>query len=321
VEDYNDTKSVVNFVDCPWLCVSGFGAHIKSTRTTLIIQKKNSVEELPLGSVKNLLIIGGHTINSATIAHLAHNGTFVSFFESNGTPVGIIRPFGDKSDNETRKAQQGISRHRFASEMARASLKSRLVAIGNEQTKTGIDLYYEGEMQFLHKSLEEIDYLIKLDEIERLNRLVTDMYYEIMARSIPSELGYRRRTTVRQSDPVNALLSFGYSLLFGNCCIPVVGERLDPDFGITSVGPGSLIRDLIEPLKASMIDTVVFSFARESLQSSGYEICQDRCIVSDPFIAGLTRLFQTTLDDNKIVGQVTNFKEAILNNRDIRLLY
>ena len=130
------------------------------TKCDLIIQKKNSVQELPLESVKNLLIVGGHTINSATIAHLTHHGTFVSFFESNGTPVGIIRPFGDRSDHETRKAQREISRHRFATEIARASMKSRLIAIGNQQTKTGVDLYYDGEMQFLHKSLEELDYLI-----------------------------------------------------------------------------------------------------------------------------------------------------------------
>ena len=308
-------------MDCPWLCVNGFGGHIKSTRTTLIIQKKNSVEEFPLSAISNLLIAGGHTINSATIVHLIRHGAFITFFEANGTPVGIIKPFGDKTDLKIMKAQREIPRHRFATEIAKASIKSRLVAIAGMQSQTGNDLYYDGEEQFLHKSLEEIDFLIKLEEVERLNRLVADMYYEIMARCISPELCYRRRAVLHQQDPINALLSFGYSLLFGNCCIPTVGERLDPDCGVASEEPGSLINAMIEPLKASMIDVPVFMYARESLHCSDFEIFQDRCIVSDPVISTITKRFQCTIDDKKIEEQVRNFKDSMLENSDIRVQY
>ena len=59
------------------------------------------------------------------------------------------------------------------------------------------------------------------------------------------------------------MLSFGYAMLYGNCCVPVVGSRLDPDIGLMHDGRGSLIHDLIEPLKAEMIDPIVFHIARE----------------------------------------------------------
>ena len=48
----------------PWVSVSGFGAHIKSTQKLLIVQKKNSYEQFPIETVKNLLVIGGHTIST-----------------------------------------------------------------------------------------------------------------------------------------------------------------------------------------------------------------------------------------------------------------
>ena len=72
--------------DYPWLSVSGFGVHIKSTPKTLIIQKKNSIEEYPLDSIKNLLVIGGHTISSSTIVNLVKNGAYISFFEPDWHP-------------------------------------------------------------------------------------------------------------------------------------------------------------------------------------------------------------------------------------------
>src|SRR4030043_90305 len=93
-------------------------------------------------------------------------------------------------------------------------------------------LFYEGEQQFLHTSEQELQYLIKLDEIRRLHRLTSDMYYEIMARNISSDFGFRRRTIRPQADPINAMLSFGYAMLYGNCCVSVIGARLNPDVGL-----------------------------------------------------------------------------------------
>ena len=51
----------------PWLAVYGFGAHIKSTQKKLIVLHNGSVEEYPLDEIKNLLIVGGHHLNSTTI--------------------------------------------------------------------------------------------------------------------------------------------------------------------------------------------------------------------------------------------------------------
>ena len=148
--------------------VSGFGAHIKSTQKKLIIQKKNTLEEYPLDSIKNLLVIGGHTISSSTIVSLVKNGAFISFFEPDGNPVGIIRPFGDQNDMEVCTWQKAVPRHRYAIILAQAAIKSRLFAIQRVQESQNTHLFYEGEQEFLHSSQDELQYLIKLDEIQEI---------------------------------------------------------------------------------------------------------------------------------------------------------
>ncbi len=90
-----------------------------------------------------------------------------------------------------------------------------------KRKQKNIRLFYEGELEFLQKSREELAFLIKLDEIRRLHRLVSDMYYEIISRSLPPDLGFRRRGTRPHTDPVNAMLSFGYAMLFGTCIAAV----------------------------------------------------------------------------------------------------
>jgi CRISPR-associated endonuclease Cas1 len=307
--------------DYPWLSVSGFGAHIKSTQKKLIIQKKNTVEEYPLDSIKNLLVTGGHTISSSTILNLVKNGTFITFFEPDGNPIGIIRPFGDKSGTEIHRIQQGIPRHRYAIAVSQAAIKSRLFAIGKVQEQQNSHLFYEGEQQFLHSSLEELEYLIKLDEIRRLHRLTADMYYEIMSRNIPPDFGYRRRTIRPQTDPVNAMLSFGYAMLFGNCCVSLIGARLDPDSGLMHEGKGSLVQDLIEPLKADMIDRAVFQITRESLSTSDFEQIPGRCILSEDMTKKLIGLFHTSIHNDKIDELVSTLYNAITNNGEFIIRY
>ena len=307
--------------DCPWLLVSGFGAHIKSTQKKLIVQKKNSIEEYPLDSIKNLLVMGGHTISSSTILNLVKNGVFITFFEPDGNPVGIIRPFGERSDGEIYKMQQAIPRHRYAIMLAQTSIKSRLFAIQRVQEKQNTHLFYEGEQEFLYTSQDELQYLIKLDEIRRLHRLTTDMYYEIMSRNIPPDFGFRRRTIRPQTDPINAMLSFGYAMLFGNCCVSVIGARLDPDIGVMHQGKGSLIQDLIDPLKTDMIDMAVFQIARESLSASDYELTPDRCMLSDDLTKNLIRLFRETINNEKIDEMVYSYYNSIMNNDEFRVQY
>jgi CRISP-associated protein Cas1 len=308
-------------MDYPWLLVSGFGVHIKSTQKKLIIQKKNTVEEYPLDTIKNLLVMGGHTISSSTIVNLVKNGAFISFFEPNGNPIGIIRPFGDRSNMEIHRIQQVIPRHRYAITLAQAAIKSRLFAIQNVQENLNTHLFYEGEQEFLHKAEEELQYLIKLDEIQRLHRLTTDMYYEIMSRNIPPDFGFRRRTERPQLDPINTMLSFGYAMLFGNCCVSLIGARLDPDSGLIHGGNGSLVHDLIDPLKAAMIDRVVFQITRNSLNPSDYEQTPNRCMLSDELTQKLIRLFHSTINNEKIDGLVFSFLNAITNNDEFRVQY
>ncbi len=305
----------------PWLTVSGFGSHIKSTQTKLIVQKKNGIEEYPLESVKNLLVVGGHTISSATITQLIKKGAVISFFESDGNPIGIISPFGYRNDSEIHHAQQTGSRHRYATAIAQGALKSRLFAINRLQEMQNVSLFYEGESDFLYKSLDEMAYLIKLDEIRRLHRMTSDMYYEIMSRNTRPDLGFRRRTLRPQTDPINAMLSFGYAMLFGNCCVSLIGARLDPDIGLLHEGNGSLVNDIAESMKSEMIDSAVFTIARESLTLADFELTHDRCMLSDELARNLIKTFHHTINNNKIDEQVLSLSSAIRNNGEFKALY
>lgn len=303
-------------MDVPWLIVAGFGAHIKSTRNTVFIQKGGITEEYPLESVRHLLIIGGHTLHTPVITNLVKKGARISFFEPDGKPTGTIRPFNNPDEARFSEIQKNAPNYRYAVTMARASMKSRTLLIGKLGEVRGRELFYEGELQIFSNALDELEYLIKISEIRRIERLATDMYYEVISRALPPEFGYRRRTGRPYHDPVNAVLAFGYTMLFANVMYSVTGANLDPDIGMLNRGQFSLVYDIMEPFRADMVDWEAIRFIREDLRERDYECSPSRCIMSDPVMKELIRCFHRTIDQEVIDRQVAALRTSLEQKTD-----
>jgi CRISPR-associated endonuclease Cas1 len=76
------------------------------------------------------------------------------------------------------------------------------------------------------------------------------------------------------SDPVNAALSFGYSLLVSDCIAAVWRVGLDPDLGFLHQpvpGRPALALDLMEPFRPLIVDSVVMRmFGNRQLRRSDF---------------------------------------------------
>jgi CRISPR-associated endonuclease Cas1 len=299
----------------PWLTVSGFGAHIKATPTQLIIQRKGEVQNLPLRGVHHLVIAGGHTIHTAAIANLLKAGGSISFLDQDSTPVGFLHPPLRHPDEEIKAVQKLAPTHRYALAIATGALRERMVRLERLGEGSGLEILYKGELEFLTASLGEMEFLVKLDELRRLFSLTTDMYYEILSRTLPPELGFRRRTRRPHQDPVNAMLSFGYAMLFSQCMRAVSGANLDPDLGMLHEGTGSLVYDLIEPLKPGMVDDAVFEIARRGLHEGDFEHGDRRCHLSEGLVERLLSRLYVSVQEGEIEDMVARFRESLIGNR------
>jgi len=303
-----------------WLTILGRGAHIKATPVQIIVQRDDTREEYKTADYDHVLIVGRHTLHADMIRNLSKAGCRISFFDTDGEPLGYLKQFGEPDDSRFRDLQKAAPPHRFAVEIAKSSLKSRLRAIQVMNERAGSDLLLEGELELFESTIGEMEYLVKLSEIRRVHRLSADMYYEFMARITPRALGFKGRTERPYRDPVNAALSFGYSMLFGNCLVSAIGARLDPDIGMLHDCPAGLIYDLIEPFKASMIDEQIFRELAGELTSDDYESGPSRCILSDAVLKTLIMRFRTTIDQTKIDAQISLFLGALAEEHAIQIL-
>ena len=303
----------------PWITVWGYGADIRATRGTLIIREGTSRRSYPLSSVCRLLIAGGHTLETAAVAHLLANNISISFFDVHGRPVGEIRPPGCDA-YPLRSAQKSLPQHRFAMSVIVSSLKSRLSYLNELGSGRADGLYYKGELEFLTDASRELEFLITLPELARVFSLTRNMYYEILSRVVAPELGYRRREKPPYQDPVNAMFSHGYAVLYASTAVSVAGAGLDPAVGALYGGVVPLgknrsacVQDIMEPLMTPMVDRVVLEMAQEGFLAGRYEI-SSRCLLSEKLMAEFTGRLAESVDSDEIDRAVFAYADAVARN-------
>jgi CRISPR-associated endonuclease Cas1 len=300
--------------------VTGFGAHLKATKASLVITRNGHLEQVPLDEIDHLMVMGGHFLHTSVVNVMLRSGKSISFFEPDGEPLGTLRPFGDHPDERIRKAQEAAPSHSYALKVARAALINRIQEIELLQEQSPERILFEGELAVIQQNLSELEYLVRVDEIRRVHRLVTDMYYEIYARAIPPDLKFRRRTPRPYPDMVNCCLSVGYGMLFGNACVSAIGAGLEPDLGFLHRGSRGLVYDIIEPFKTAMIDRPLLCLIRQGIDPSEYECSPERCILTDTLLSRISRMFHDSLRQEILDEQVLVLREALVDGADFYIV-
>jgi CRISPR-associated endonuclease Cas1 len=231
----------------------------------------------------------------------------------------MLHPYGNKPDERIRAVQASTPARRYAVTIATRTLQIQRLQVEQLEAALQRRILYEGESDILLSSEKELEFLVKMDEIRRLFKLGSDMYYEIMGRTLDPDLKFRRRTERPHIDPVNAMLSLGYAVLYSIIGVAVVGSHLDPDKGVLHEGAGSLIYDLIEPIKPRTVDPVVFSMARAGILPVHYECTERRCYLSDDLTGELVGKLGSTIRSEEMNDHVLGFRDALLNNAPFQI--
>lgn len=102
------------------------------------------------------------------------------------------------------------------------------------------------------------------------------------------------------TDPVNALLSFGYSLLAKDMTVALLSEGLDPYWGFYHTprhGRPALSLDLMEPFRAALVDSAVITAINTGMVcASDFARSQSACLMNTTGRKAFLRAYEARLD-------------------------
>jgi len=215
--------------------------------------------------IDSVLAFGIIAITREALTYCMSNGITVSYFSSNGKYIG------SSVSNEAKCSELKLCQYaRYFNDVHRLYL-AKMIVMGKIRNQIATLKYFShnrdnaaeqvdqviSQMEMHMKRIGSAESVRELDGIEGVS---ASLYFGIWRRFLPRELGFVRRIKHPATDPVNAMLSLGYTLLTNLIRGIAVARGLEPSIGYLheqhSNRP-SLACDLIEEFRAPIVDRFV----------------------------------------------------------------
>lgn len=248
------------------LYITKQGATLAKIDSRIVIRKGRKVlKDIPAIKVDRIVVFGNANLTAPAIKFVLENGIDVAYLSSRGIYRGRLQPEFAK-DAHLRQMQYEKS----LDSGFRLALSKRFVggkiqnmmALCRRQRRSQKDKVIEAQLGILERLSHKAALAEGLEELRGYEGAASAAYYKAFRRFLKGDLGFERRNHHPPRDPVNALLSLGYTLLYNNIygLINIVG--LDPYQGFfheTKHGHAALASDLMEEWRPLIVDSIVLS--------------------------------------------------------------
>lgn len=227
--------------------------------------QKQTLLDVPLIKVDGLVVLGRATVSPAALKELLERKIPLSFMTSTGRFLGRLEPELNKNifirAAQWQAAGDTAQAIHAVQAFVRGKLKNYRIALLRAQREGIADL--ETSMTRLEQAIRPIDKTTTIDALRGLEGAGSAAYFGHFGQLIRNPaFTFKHRNRRPPTDPVNALLSFGYALLLHDLqgAINIVG--FDPYLGYLHTqryGRPSLALDLMEEFRPLVVDAMVLA--------------------------------------------------------------
>ena len=234
---------------------------------------------VPLLKVDQVVVIGNVTVTTPALHALLDNGVAVSFLDYHGEFKGQLAPALSKN------APLRIAQHQVHHDLARrralaqAFVRGKLTNMRTLLMRTNRKRDDEDIVRAVASLKRVLDQLadaplepgMAADPDDRmggrgdlfgLEGAGSAAYFGVFGRLLTQDLGFAGRVKRPPRDPVNALLSYGYTILTHKVASAVSTVGLDPYVGYlhgSQYGQPALALDVVEEFRPVVVDSVVLT--------------------------------------------------------------
>jgi len=253
------------------LYVTEPGARIEKEYRRLLITKHDEVlRAVPLARVSDVALIGRVGATTPALLMLLDAGVGLNFISRTGKLRGRLVPPTPKNI-PARHAQYAAAQDpALCLAISRAIVggklrNSRTLARRILRSRPELD---EGPIATITGCIKQLPRAADLDTVRGLEGAGARAYFTILRGALPPEMPFEKRTRRPPRNPVNAMLSLGYTLLTSNLMTAIELAGMDPYDGFfhaDKYGRPALALDLMEEFRPIIVDSVALTLANKGM--------------------------------------------------------
>lgn len=255
-------------------------SYLHKERETIVVKNgDDKLGQFPALTIGNILCFGQISVSPFLMGYCGEQGIGLSFYTEYGKFLARVQ--GKQTGNVLLRRSQ----YRWADDESKSTSVARLMVaakIANGRSVLMRELRNHGDNPALQAAVDKLATSLRraqhADSVEEAMGIEGDAasaYFGVFNELIRgSGFAFGGRVRRPPTDPVNALLSFVYSLITHECASALQGVGLDPYVGFLHKDrPGrvSLALDLLEEFRASWADRFVLTLInRRQVQLSDF---------------------------------------------------
>lgn len=256
-------------------------AYLHKERETIVIkQGDEKLGQFPSLSLGAILCFGRVSVSPFLMGYCAEQGIGLAFYTEYGRFLARVQ--GRENGNVLLRREQ----YRWADSPEKSNAVARLsvaAKIANSRSILQRELRNHGDNAAIREAVDKLANNLRrvrnaesVDEARGMEGDAANTYFGVFNELLKGS-GFTFGGRVRRppTDPVNALLSFMYSLITQECVSALQGVGLDPYVGFLHKdrpGRPSLALDLLEEFRATWADRFVLTLVnRQQLQLKDFE--------------------------------------------------
>jgi len=238
------------------------GSVLRRVGERLVVTKDHQVlEDVPIIHVDQVVVMGNVQLTTPVMALLLQREVDVVFLSSRGKFRGRLMTTGSRfaelRHRQLRLMDDGRKVLAVAREVVAAKLANQAHLLEQLSARQAARQIRRDEGKARRAST--------LDGLRGHEGAAGARYFAVLKDLIPAEWGFTRRIYHPPTDPVNGMLSLGYTLLLKDATAAVQLVGLDPFLGFfhtVQQGRPSLVLDLMEPFRP-VVDRLVLALIGE----------------------------------------------------------
>jgi len=246
----------------------------------LLIKKEGVVSHtIHLFKLEQVVLLGNIFLTPAVIRYLLKEGIDTAFMTRRGRYVGRLQSALGKNIILRREQFRKFEDQKFCLKTAKSIVKGKMTnlrAVLMRLNRTRENLNLDNQILALRNLIEKVDEVESMDSLRGYEGRGSAVYFEGFSRGfLGGGIEFPGRVRRPPTDPVNALLSLGYTLLLNQVIAAASLVGFDPYFGTlhsVDYGRPSLALDLMEEWRPIIVDTLVLSvFNLKTLAPDDFE--------------------------------------------------
>ena len=272
------------------IVLNTYGTSLRCDNEAFIVRNNNGSKRIPTDGITAIMVNKGVSLSSDVIMLAVEKQIQIHFLDRKGMPKGLIWSYRYGSVSTIRKNQLEFCGSKEAlvwikdiigRKLDNAQALLYMVDMGDdsvlkrrfENSIAKIDSYKRRLTELEGDSVHEVAH-----ELRGIEGIASKLYFKTLNMALPAHYRFKERSQHPALDVANALLNYGYGMLYGKVESALIRVGLDPYLGVlhrNEYNRPALAFDMIEVFRV-WVDYVVYTLlAQNAITQDCYSVAEN----------------------------------------------